>query len=307
MAKLSIRELSKRNNFDIFVRRISIGQGFYLVDTDDIVFLSDSMLNNIYDISDLESFKTNGSIVFPTVDGKTVKLSNLYKDSSFSNRSQYTTQHQDSEVVNLARTIEEIKRKSGRDYVSIGIGQSTYDVTGISLSTVGSKSDFNFIDVQGKPVGFISHKYGQSPKDFQQWSGTSLRFQKDIFHDLETKDFIETLSSLYPSGFPSATTVARKINSEKLKNIAMFGNDFGGAFGNNNVEVIMQGRLSLRNSGNYYSLLSSHYTILNGQLPEFGYEPVFMAIHKRDRADHKIINCRVTINPIGNRKVTSFI
>lgn len=307
MAHLSIKELSKRNNFDIFTRRVSIGQGFYLVNTDNIVFISESILEDITCISDLNLFKINGSITLPTVDGQLVKLSNLYKDSAFSNRTQYTTQHQDSEVIKLARTIEEIKSKTNKNYVCIGIGQSMYDVIGISLSTIGSKSDFNFIDQFGKSVGFISHKYGQSPKDFQQWSGTSFRFQKDIFNNIETKNFIKELKNLYPNEFPSANTIARKIQDESLKNIAMFGNDFGGEFGNNNVEAIMQGNLSLKNSGNYYSLLSSHYTILNGQQPSFGYEPVFMAIHKKDRADHKIINCRVTINPIGNRKITKFI
>lgn len=307
MARLSLKELSKRNNFDTFLRRISIGQGFYLVNTDEIIFLNESILNKISSIEDLNQFRINGSILLPTIDNQTVKLSNLYKDSAFSDRSQYTTQHQDSEVAKLSRDIEEIKNKTNKDYVSIGIGHSNYDVVEISLSTVGVKSDFNFIDKDGKPVGFISHKYGSSPKDFQQWSGTSKRFQELIFKDHETQNFIEELRKRYPDGFPEATTVARRINSKTLKNIAMFGNEFGGEFTQNNVEAIMQGNLSLKQTGNYYALLSSHYTMLNGYSPSLSYEPVFMAVHKKDRADHKIINCRITINPIGSRKIHDFI
>jgi hypothetical protein len=43
MASLSIKELSKRNNFNIFVKRIAIGQGFYLVGVDELILLDPYM------------------------------------------------------------------------------------------------------------------------------------------------------------------------------------------------------------------------------------------------------------------------
>ena len=47
MASLSMKELSKRNNFNIFVKRIAIGQGFYFVGIDELIILDPSILLNI--------------------------------------------------------------------------------------------------------------------------------------------------------------------------------------------------------------------------------------------------------------------
>ena len=86
MASLSIKELSKRNNFNIFVKRIAIGQGFYLVGVDELILLDPSILAQIDDLDGLRYYEDKNSILLPTKDGGKVKLTSLYKDSEFSNR-----------------------------------------------------------------------------------------------------------------------------------------------------------------------------------------------------------------------------
>ena len=52
MANLSIKELAKRNNFNVFVRRIRTGQGFYIAGQDDLILLDPLLLDKINDIND---------------------------------------------------------------------------------------------------------------------------------------------------------------------------------------------------------------------------------------------------------------
>ena len=307
MTSLSIKELSKRNNFYIFTKRISIGQGFYIVGQDELVLLNSSILNNIECLEDLEKYNSGRSIVLPTVDNKEVKLSNLYKDSEFSNRTQDTTMQQDIQINSIANQIENIKKETNKNYIRLRIGNDYYDIINVVDSPFGCKSDFNFIDTNGNYVGFISHKHGNSPRDFQQWSGTSKRFQEIIFNHPETQSFVKELLSRFDQGLPSTSSVARRIVDEKLKMMACFGIDHGNEFGLNNVNAIMQGNLLLKNQGDCYLLKASHNVILNNSLPDYSYEPVFIAVHKKDRSDHSIKDARVTINPIGGRRIKDFI
>lgn len=307
MAHLSLKELAKRNNFSTFVKRISIGQGFYLVGQDKLVLLDPEILEDLWELESLNRFREGRSIVLPLLEGGTITLSQIYKDSGFSARTQNTTVQQDLQIHRLSAKLEEAKRQTQKGYVKLRVADTTYDVVEVKSSGFGNKSDFHFVDTSGKDVCFISHKHGESPRDFQQWSGTSKRFQKEIFEHYETQDFILELQKLYPNGLPSASTVARKIKDQKLKKLAAFGVDYGTELGYNNVEAIIQGDILLKNIGDQYLLRGSHTTIKNNELPSDNYEPVFLAVHKRDRSDHWIKNARITINPLGGRRIKQFI
>jgi hypothetical protein len=306
MSSLSIKELSKRNNFNIFAKRIAIGQGFYLVGIDELVLLDKSILDKLTDLESLNYYKKQKSILLPTQDGKIIKLNSLYKDSEFSNRTQNTTVKQDLEIYNLNNKLQEIKKNTNKHYVKVRVNNEIHSVVSVVTSPFGYKSDFNFIDIDGKEIFFISHKYGNTPRDFQQWSGTSKRFQELIFNHPETKDFIKTLLST-GSELPKATTIARKIKDSLLKQMAVYGIDFGNSFGLNNVNAVLQGNLYFKNIGDCYMLIASDNTINNPAVPYDNYEPVFLAVHKKDRSDHGIKNARITISPLGGRRIKLFI
>jgi hypothetical protein len=306
MASLSMKELSKRNNFSIFTKRISIGQGFYLVGMDELILLDTSILENIDDLEGLRYYEEKNSILLPTRGGHKIKLTNLYKDSEFSNRTQNTTIKQDLEVYSLSHKLEEIKKQTNKPYVDVRVSETIYRVVSVLSSPFGYKSDFHFIDIDGNHVMHVSHKYGNSARDFQQWSGTSKRFQQRIFDHPETASFISALQNL-GSELPKASTVARRISDDVLKQLSIYGTDFGSEFGLNNVEAVLQGNLSLKNIGDCYMLIASHHCLRNPVVPSLNYEPVFLAVHKKDRSDHGIKNARITINPIGGRRIKQFI
>jgi hypothetical protein len=306
MASLSMKELSKRNNFSIFTKRISIGQGFYVVGVDELILLDTSILDTIDDLEGLRHYEKGNSILLPTKGGNQIKLTSLYKDSEFSNRTQNTTIKQDLEVYSLSHKLEEIKKKTGKPYVDVRVSETIHRVVTVISSPFGYKSDFHFMDVDGNAVLHISHKYGNSPRDFQQWSGTSKIFQKEIFNHPETMCFISSLQDM-GNELPRASTIARRIKDDRLKQLAIYGTDFGSEFGLNNVEAVLQGNLSLKNIGDCYMLIASHHGLRNPIVPSQNYEPVFIAVHKKDRSDHGIKNARITINPLGGRNIKQFI
>ena len=209
-------------------------------------------------------------------------------------------------MYSLSHKLEEIKKQTNKPYVDVRVSETIYRVVSVISSPFGYKSDFHFIDTNGNAVMHVSHKYGNSARDFQQWSGTSKRFQERIFEHPETVEFIATLQNL-GSELPRASTVARRISDDLLKQLAIYGTDFGSEFGLNNVEAVLQGNLSLKNIGDCYMLIASHHGLRNPVVPSQNYEPVFLAVHKKDRSDHGIKNARITINPIGGRRIKQFI
>jgi hypothetical protein len=306
MASLSVPELKKRNNFSLFLGRIRSNKEFTLIDNRGKVKLDKKLVTQIKTINDLSKFKMGQSILLPTDKGSDIKLNDIYKDSLFSGRTQSTTAKEDAEVVSLNEQLNKIKDKLGVDFITLKVGKQKYQVS-LCESTPGTpKCDFHFKG-SSEYGGHVSHKAGNGPRGFQQWSGTSQRVEPSIFSHPETQDFINSLKSKYPNGMPSGTTVGRKIKDEKLKNLAVYGNGYGGRQGENNVDTTMQGNLNIVKNGNLYVLKASNHENINGQKVTGSYEPIFLAVYKGDRSDHGIKGARITINPMGGRTVKEFI
>lgn len=308
MAGLSPTELGKRNNFDIFISRVRTGKDFTVVEgKGKKVKLNRSIAEQIKSIQDFEKYRKGSSIFLPTASNSEIRLTQIYKDSEFSGRTQKTTAAEDAEVTSLNEQLKTIMEQTGVDYVPVKVGKKTYNVVSVTSTPGTPKSDFSFVDVNGRPVGHISHKDGSNPRGFQQWAGTSQRVEPRIYAHKETQDFINTLKQMYPNGLPPASTIGRKIKDEKLKKMAVYGSMFGGAPCINNVDVTLQGKVKLVKQGTTYKLTGAAHENANGSIISGGYEPIFLAVYKGDRSDHGIKGARITINPRDGRTVKQYI
>lgn len=307
MATLSTTELAKRNNFNIFLTRIRTGKDFTLSESNGVkIKLNKSILTELTSITQFDKFKSGRSIMLPTTNGQYVNISEIYKDSEFSGRTQATTAQEDAQIIRVNQQLKIIFDDVGKDFIPLKVGNTTYQV-GFCESTPGTpKCDFHFKGTSGY-VGHVSHKAGLGAKAFQQWSGTSARVEPKIYNHPETQAFINTLLQMFPNGIPQATTVGRRIQDENLKKMAVYGSGYGGMKGENNVDVTMQGVLNIQNRVRYYELTCASHKLNNGDNITGSYEPVFLAVYKGDRSDHGIKGARVIIQPIGGRNIQRFV
>jgi hypothetical protein len=307
MATLSPSELAKRNNFNIFLTRIRTGKDFTLSESNGVkIKLDKSILTQLTSITHFDKFKSGRSIMLPTTKGQYVSIAQIYKDSEFSGRTQATTAQEDAQIIRVNQQLKIIFDNVGKDFIPLKVGNTIYQV-GFCESTPGTpKCDFHFRGTSGY-VGHVSHKAGLGAKAFQQWSGTSARVEPKIYNHPETQAFINTLLQMFPNGIPQATTVGRRIQDENLKKMAVYGSGYGGAKGESNVDVTMQGVLNVTNKVRYYELTCASHKLNNGDNITGSYEPVFLAVYKGDRSDHGIKGARVIIQPIGGRTVKQFV
>ncbi len=309
MAGLSPAELQKRNNFSLFKTRIQTRGDFTLVESNgQKVKIDPSVAKNLNSVNDLNQYKQGQSIVLPTTLKGQVRLTQLYKDSAFSGRSQNTTAAEDAEVRRIRELLDKIKEKTGFDYVNLKIGKNYYQVVQVESTPGTPKSDFHFRDVSGNMVGFVSHKDGSSPTSIQQWGGMTERGEPVLAAHPETQSFVATCRAMFGNKMPPATTVARKINDPKLKMQAVYGSGYGGPSSIQNVDLLLQGTVNIVGSGTgKYTLTASAQTHKNGDMISGGYEPVFMCIYKGDRSNYGIKGARMVISGKGGRSIKKYV
>ena len=312
MVALSPAELRKRNNFTLFVNRIKTN-GYFTINESNgqRVQITQRFGYQLQSIDDLEKFRdSRGSIILPTgaTGNSSIRLSQLYKDASFVTRTQNTTAGERYEITQTRNQLEKIKQKIGSDFVRLKIGKNNYLVSNVESTPGTPKSDMNFIDNQGRRVGFVSLKQGATANAVQQWGGISPRAGGSIASNLEVQSFVQKVRELFPDGINPATTVAREIQSSQLKNLGIYGNAYGGGFNINNVDVLLQGSVRINSiNSTDYQLTGSAMTHSNGDTLPPLYQPALMAIYKGDRNDYGIKNARLVMNAIGGRRVTQMV
>ena len=312
MVALSPAELRKRNNFTLFVNRIKTN-GYFTINESNgqRVQITQRFGYQLQSINDLEKFRdSRGSIILPTgaTGSSSIRLSQLYKDASFVTRTQNTTAGERYEITQTRNQLEKIKQKIGSDFVRLKIGKNNYLVSNVESTPGTPKSDMNFIDNQGRRVGFVSLKQGATANAVQQWGGISPRAGGSIASNLEVQSFVQKVRELFPDGINPATTVAREIQSSQLKNLGIYGNAYGGGFNINNVDVLLQGSVRINSiNSTDYQLTGSAMTHSNGDTLPPLYQPALMAIYKGDRNDYGIKNARLVMNAIGGRRITQMV
>ena len=302
MVALSPKELAKRNNFTLFVNRIKTNGYFTLNESNGKrVKITQKFAYQLNSLQDLNKFKDNrGSVLLPT--GTTgngiIRLSQLYKDDAFKTRKGNPNAKEEYQIKFVREQLEKIKEKIGSDFVKLRVGNNTYEVTEVE-KTPGfpePKSDMNFIGRNGVRLGFCSLKSGVTARSIQQWGGTSVRFEPIIAAHPEVQAFVKTAKEMFPTEIPQGTTVAREISDQKLRMQGIYGSGYGGSFGVNNVNVLLQGTVRINSvSSTEYEITGSAMTHSNGSTLPPEYQPVLMAIYKGDRSDYGIKNARINL------------
>ena len=300
MAALSPNELSKRNNFTVFVNRIKTNGYFTLNEGyGKRVQITQKFAYQLKSLQDLEKFKDNkGSVILPTgsTGSSSIRLSQLFKDDAFKTRTGNPTAKEEYQIKFVREQLEKIKQKIGSDFIKLRVGNNTYEVTEVEKTPGTLKSDMNFIGRNGVRLGFCSLKDGATAGAIQQWGGASVSREPLIAAHPEVVAFVKTAKEMFPNEIPQGTTVAREISDQKLRMQGIYGSGYGGSLSANNVDVLLQGTVKI-NSINFteYKITGSAMTHSNGSTLPSEYQPVLMAIYKGDRSDYGIKNARINL------------
>jgi hypothetical protein len=228
-----------------------------------------------------------------------IKLTQLEKTADLGGEA--SGRRLDKETAALGSLQQQISElKGNKPYIHIDVGGIVVKAAGVVNVDGTPKSDFNLVDENDKPVAFISHKDGSpaSPKKFGQWAGVSAFAEHP-----EVKNFVRKFLKQYPNGMPSgATALSYPINDFDLQMRAVYGKDFGGDFGLNNVNCVIQGPPRLEKISKNKYKLSALLVLVNGEEMPDGYQPIFIARYFGNRNDLGIPNTRIVMYPKFGRK-----
>ena len=295
-ATLSRDQLNKRNNMDVFIQKLANKEPFVGVgQTEPTIVLEP-------DPEALEQMRQgNIPTAFKGIDGKLYKLSQLEKTAEFGGKGTgFGTRIEDAELASLQAQLADLK--GDMPEITIRVGDRDVSVADVVTTPGTPKSDFHFVDSKGNSVAWVSHKDGSAATHFGQWGGMSDREMLPVYNanpdvKAEVAQFIQDIKALVGDEMPRATTIARPA-SELFQMISIYGNGFGGNRGPQNVDVILQGPVTISNGQLVAPNMHS-----NGEPVKGAFEPAMMAMYKGDRSNFGIKGSRFSMYPIGGRKV----
>jgi len=299
-ASLSPAQLNKRNNLDVFIQKLANKEPFVGTgQTEPNIVLEP-------DPEALEQLR-QGKIpaVFTGADGQQYRLSQLEKTAEFGGKGTgFGTRIEDAELASLQAQLLDLKGNNPE--ITIRVGDRDVSVADVVTTPGTPKSDFHFINSQGDSVAWVSHKDGSAATHFGQWGGMSDREMLPVYNanpsvKQEVAQFIQDIKAIVGEEMPRATTIARPA-SELFQMISIYGNGFGGNRGPQNVDVVLQGPVTISNGQLVAPNMHS-----NGEPVKGAFEPAMMAMYKGDRSNFGIAGSRFSMYPIGGRKVHQLI
>lgn len=220
--------------------------------------------------------------------GKKYSISNLLKDTYFGGRGKgSSTIVEDYNLQLLNSQILKLVEENGGP-IDIKVGGDIYkNIIKAETQPGTPKSDFNLINSENTPVAFISHKKaggkGADAGDFIRWSGYTM--YKD--HP-EVKEFNQALNQWVEEnnperGLPPSTRFISKVKDGELIRKLIYGPKYGEGFSKDNVNIISQGKITLKPIENNTFKLISEYELIPPQLPIGEYAPYFSSAYRGDR------------------------
>ena len=302
MASLTAKELFKYDwRTKIFLRKYEGNEVFELSGGIKVKLVPNKAIINAVKKGDSSTLNAIGLL---DTKGNQYAFGKLEKTAEFGGKGAgFGTTKEDIELTSLQEQILKLKNKLKSATVPIRVGNKTYNIAGAASTPGTPKSDFHLVDNDGKECVWISHKDGRSAKDIQQWGGMTEAAIKNL---PEIKKFAKDVFDKFDGVIPRATTVARKIKDSGLKNLSVYGVDYGKSLGQQNVSILIQGPVKLILFGKSYKFASNNIH-LNGDSITGEFEPVLMAMYKGDRNNFNVRGARFAIQGIGSRKITEMI
>ncbi len=284
---------------DKVVQFINDKKPFTLKNGNEVVldFIDDE--NNYQDIfvnHRYNELKSNQNI-FIDETGKEYKLEDIVKTSDFGGKVKgFSTKHETSALNEFNILIKNILEETNKESIDVKVGDTVYNnIIGAVNQPGVPKSDFNLVNSDNQPVVFISHKKEGGARSFARWGGFVFAFKE---RNEEVMQFVQNISEKITNNtFERNDSFAQRINSKELKDRIVFGKDFGKDFNKNNVQIVIQGKVTLTPENNIY-VLSGENVWLNGQTPEGDFEPVLEAHYRGDFTSLKFKNAESFSRPI---------
>lgn len=287
---------------NIFLEKYKNSEVFELEGGVKVTFVKDKSI-----IAAVSSNKSTGNLRLLTTTGDNIKFNQLAKNAEFGGKgAESGTVKEDQQLNSLVKQIDEAKANESSATLKVKVGSKIFDVYRADSTNGTPKSDFHLEDINNEEIVWISHKDGSTAKHFQQWGGISEKKEPLIFNHPETQKFITDLKKKFLNGLPPATTLYRHISDKRLKMLAVYGNQFGGQEGQQNVSILLQGEVKLKKQSKHYIISATHVHYNGDSVDSNGYEPVLMAIFKGDRSDAGVKGTRIVISPILGRNGIEF-
>lgn len=156
-------------------------------------------------------------------------------------------------------------------------GFSVNNVIG-AVAIVGGepKADFVLLSINRKKISpsfYISYKLGNNAKGFQNYSGISAKSSSLIWNHPETEKFFKILLAMSKTN--TRQDVKQEIVDDNIIYHSVYGQDYGGQYGLNNVNILAQGNITVSTTG----VVKYHHMVKNGDnlRNDRNYCPVFGA------------------------------
>lgn len=211
----------------------------------------------------------------------------FYKSNEFGGKGVGSgTSAEDNALLMFRKALKQTIAKHKTKTIKIKVGKRLVNVADI-ISTPGTpKSDFHLVDDSGRAVAWISHKAAKKAKDFQQYGGLTKEFDTHYKKSKDVMSFLDTVKKLRPKGLQRGDSLWRYVKDKKVVLYTVWGPDFGGAPGINNVDEFHQDEMKLVKTGTSYTIQSLH-KMVNGELPKNSslgdYTGIYVARFTSDR------------------------
>lgn len=234
-------------------------------------------LSNIIKNRDKKGLK---AFIFKDTANKEFKINNFLKTAEFGGVGKgISTQVEDKALQDAQTKLQDILAKKDVPFIYLQVGKRIEQVAGMRTETGTPKSDFNFVDLKGKDVFFISHK---DKKGFQQYGGLPEIWKHGKSKD--TKSFIQDAVKHLNGQMEKGKEVWRPVKDDKVWKIGIFGKDYkdGAGRNKNNVDGLFEGELKfkekklIKNIPLYELKGETNNTMLHDMKKPTGfYEPVY--------------------------------